>query len=1163
MPTIFERIDGALQGNNLNGQIGTQASALGTVGSTLSGLVSNPPGGIQGLGQSLRAMPLPNLDLGGNFAGTLTSLKSAVPTSLDGVTGGLTSGLAQLQSSVGADIGTKLGEMIEAIQAIYQLTQIDLSGSTQASGGASGGGSGTGSGTGTPPPPPPPPPAQPLQPPPTAAAMDQVNSLLATLPSPLNVEGLITSLHQMLAAAKLDNLPVRQLLFIGELRDTLDTLFRWQAAQPADISTELQATLQRLQTFLHAALDPAFNPVFAGCANVAGHLHADALSQIADGLVARLGEIQTAASSGSLAGATASITAAGALLDQYDALKPTLQTELLGNLAGFTRSLQALPDDLDDQMGRVVSVLAPSNSLAILDAIPSQPAGGPPPQVVTDLNNFLQAVVRWFQDLLDKIDLSAVQQPLKDAADAARSAVDALDNAMVAVTTQVQSMFGQVEALLDQADTTAITNQVQSGIQNFKTQLVQQLTALFGPVKDALALVVTTIDQNVGAFDPSQIVTALRQALDSLTGVLQDPAVLGAVQSIQDALHQAAQQLESFSFAPLTDQVIAEINKVADTLKGIDTSEMNPALQMALQGAVQLIPHDLTPLTDPLVAEFDQLIQTGPAPLLDSVKDQPKELLDKAKDFQPARLLGDTISKPYQDLLQQMDGFRPSHLLAPVDAELNKLKDRLKRNASPGLALKPLEGPFDDLLHAFDQLKPEDVVKPLDDAVHKVIDTVTHVIPVDAVFAQVDAVMNKIKDVLAIGQQFAALLGKVRTLLTGLADPQSQLDAWLAPILAKLDSLGDTTPLQTALGTISSDVDNMIAAAVAARFNTGASALKTALDTLNPQGRLTAVVQAFRALPPATVDALPNSPAKSSLKALLTRMDPMQPAFQAPFVALEGVRQSLAQTAAALTAAAPDWDARYQSSDGALSGLRNLTPTPANVKQWIHDAAESQVVQPLAAFLGLAAPLAQVLEPVATQVQALVTAVTSKVNDLLLGPNSLGGIVDAIKALVQRLENLNFKFLSDSLKDLFARVRGKLDALNPAHLADALDKAFSDMLDTLSLATILPADEIATLDADYAKIIDKLKQLDPAKVVTEVVQPEFEQKVLPLLSAFDLTEVLNAISDALHKLAGQLKSELDRVNQAFQAMLNSVPSPSLGDVVAGVGDLAESVGFSL
>ena len=265
----------------------------------------------------------------------------------------------------------------------------------------------------------------------------------------------------MLAQAKLDNLPVRQLLFFGELRDTLETLFRWKGSQPADIAAELASTLGKLEAFLHGALDPVFNAVSADSVNAAAHLHAAEVKQIADGLVTRLGELQSAVGSGSLAGADQSISAASALLDQYDALKPTLQTELFGNLAPIEAHLRSLADDLDAQMGRVVSVLLPSNTLAILDVIPAPPAGAPLPQPLADLDRFLKAIVSWFQDLLDKIDLSAVQQPLKDAADAARSAVDALDSAMVTVTTEVQNLFGQVESLLDQVDTAAIANQVQ------------------------------------------------------------------------------------------------------------------------------------------------------------------------------------------------------------------------------------------------------------------------------------------------------------------------------------------------------------------------------------------------------------------------------------------------------------------------------------------------------------------------------------------------------------------------------------------------------------------------------------------------------------------------------------------------------------------------------
>ena len=189
MPTIFERIENALQGNAANGQIGDQAGALGTVASTLTGLIAHPPNGIQDLGQSLQAVSLPNLDLGGNFASTLTSLKGAVPTSLDSVTGALTSGLTQLQGSVTGDIAGKLDEIVQAIQALHQITQLDFTG--KASAGGSGGpapapGGGGAGGGATPPPPPP----QPAQPPPSAAAIDQANTLLASLPSPLNVEGL-------------------------------------------------------------------------------------------------------------------------------------------------------------------------------------------------------------------------------------------------------------------------------------------------------------------------------------------------------------------------------------------------------------------------------------------------------------------------------------------------------------------------------------------------------------------------------------------------------------------------------------------------------------------------------------------------------------------------------------------------------------------------------------------------------------------------------------------------------------------------------------------------------------------------------------------------------------------------------------------------------------
>ena len=81
------------------------------------------------------------------------------------------------------------------------------------------------------------------------------------------------------------------------------------------------------------------------------------------------------------------------------------------------------------------------------------------------------------------------------------------------------------------------------------------------------------------------------------------------------------------------------------------------------------------------------------------------------------------------------------------------------------------------------------------------------------------------------------------------------------------------------------------------------------------------------------------------------------------------------------------------------------------------------------------------------------------------------------------------------------------------------------------------------------------------------MQPVFDSDVKPLLDAFDLSKLLDAVVDKLHGLKDELKQELDKVNDAYKQMRAAIPSMSLGDVagaaVAAVGDLADAVGIGL
>jgi hypothetical protein len=97
-------------------------------------------------------------------------------------------------------------------------------------------------------------------------------------------------------------------------------------------------------------------------------------------------------------------------------------------------------------------------------------------------------------------------------------------------------------------------------------------------------------------------------------------------------------------------------------------------------------------------------------------------------------------------------------------------------------------------------------------------------------------------------------------------------------------------------------------------------------------------------------------------------------------------------------------------------------------------------------------------------------------------------------------------------------------------------------LDSLGVDLFLPPDAVATIDADYLKLIDTLKSLDPGNLVANVVQDEFDKDVLPLLDTIDMSDPLHRIGERLSSLASELKTELDKVEDAFEAMIQAIPA---------------------
>jgi AcrR family transcriptional regulator len=216
--------------------------------------------------------------------------------------------------------------------------------------------------------------------------------------------------------------------------------------------------------------------------------------------------------------------------------------------------------------------------------------------------------------------------------------------------------------------------------------------------------------------------------------------------------------------------------------------------------------------------------------------------------------------------------------------------------------------------------------------------------------------------------------------------------------------------------------------------------------------------------------------------------------------------------------------------------------TPRELRQSIREALEPQFIRPVEALFALVEPATEPVQALLSTIQGLVASLQEKMSGVLSGPDSLGAIRDALQELVARLRGFNLDFLRSSLEDVSSEVRAKLAAVDPARLREVVETAFEEMLATITMSQIFPPAEIAALDADYAQLVARLRTLDPETLVIEVIQPEFEKKLNPLLDAFDLTPPLTALIESLHSLDQELREEMKRVNQAYQDMRRAVPS---------------------
>jgi hypothetical protein len=1133
MATLFDRLSVSLDGGGFSVALGTQVGQFAAIAEQAANLGANPAG-LGDFAAGLAGLSIPALPAGAQITAGLNGALGAIPAVVDGAAPDALGELGRFGDLVATRLTPLLAATVAVARGIEGLAGAQFRCPPPPAAGAP---------APAPPTPPPPVPA-PASPPPgparLAVANDraaEISTFLDSLPDPLT-PGAVLNLLVSIGSGKTRaaTFPIVIPIF-EDLVQPLSVLGQWSEATSAQVGAMLAETLTMLRDRLRQASTLRLGAALAGPVSLLAQLHATELGTFATAYLAAGSALADALTAGNAAAATARAGDLNAAVAAFETVRTAMATPFTDKVPAADARLRAAPADVLDSLLHLAIQIEPVNPSSFLPA----GAGAPPdPEAAQQLADLLEPITNFLEDLAAKLDLSAITAGVGGVATDCRAIADSINEALTAVAQETRAAFAQVEDVVRELPFDDLANEMRAGIEAAGDALQAAVRSAFEPFREAVASAVGAISDAVDGVDPEAVKDALAQAVAEIAAVLHDPEIESAVAEIRSVLDAATEAAGNLSFAPVTDEVIALIAKMADGLRAVANAELNDALKGLLSAALAVLPADLRPVTQPLVDDFGLAIEQGPVPLLEAIRAKPQELMDLIRGFNPGALAGETLGPPFREAVAALEAFKPSALLAPLDQALDRERARLKAEVAPSRALAPVKEAFDQLLAELDRLSPETLLRPLEEQVEKAIQDVVDASPVDEVFEQINGVFATITALLDTIEGIGDTLLRASTALTSFADPDAALDAWLDAILVKVGQAPNAGALTTLLGEIVAAIDAAQVSELQEQFDAATGPLTTALDGLGAEGKLAAMVAVRQRLRP-LVQALPAGANRTTIEQALARFDPLDPAHGGGLRAAANLARAVREARDSLVALGPDFDRLLHGPSGALTALR-VEATGANpLRGAVALAAEG----PLDAVRFVFRKLGGAAVPagaIALALADLNQKVTQSVGNILTGPASLQAISDAVQEVVDLLRNIDFGFLREALEGVFQALRGEIEAAGPGPLLIALDREFGEAVDLLDLRLLLPAAEIAALDEAAEELVGKLRALDPEVLVSEAVGPAFEAEVLPLVEALDITPVFDALIEALRGLEADLETELGRVNTAYQALLAARPA---------------------
>ena len=974
-------------------------------------------------------------------------------------------------------------------------------------------------------------------------AMATRGLMAAAATEPLTAQALLEYVSVQLDGVSREKMPLQNVPIFDELRDKLHTVLGWLRKDAAALSTELAESTQTLSVYIQDSFyQNTLTPLKTDLQNVA--------------IASNWSDLQTTLTAmPNTFSALAAMVNRGILDDADDAIaelqnhiatvrtanQKTQQTWL--NTEGVARRAKwvHLGENLETEMSNVLFLTTSSNELKII-GLAIQPLNDLLTQ--TGINAFVGGLHELFgavENFINSLNISAITGEIEGVINDAAAAIQSVQDLLVRATVELSRLLNRVKDAISDLDIAGVVQQIEHILTDFERAVVNGLVSVFEPVRRLLQTVFGEINGLVDAFDPEKIIAEVLALLQVLTNVLTDKQLLDTINAAKAALGTITGEIGDFSIRPVTSVVIDGIG-VVDTAFGIIGQLPLPdSVKKEVNKALNAIPKDIRPATDKITEGFSTVVDEGAKPALLAIKDKPTELVHLVENYSPDKYLTEKLFEPYQKVVGKIAELKPTVLMQPVKAELDKLTAKISSELDPMKIFTPLQSPFDSIVETIHGLNPEALIAPLQQKITEGVHAITSKLPLsetDAVFDKIDGVAGVIRQAIEKADAVKMTLDNVNTRLSGLQNADVQIQTFGDQIAAKLDNLTDFTAILAALTALDMSVDSIAAAPLKDFIEPILASTIAQLESLAPQNRLLALVEAKRVFPRAALDALPDSPQKTALQGVLNNFVPTADVFAKPLGSLEDVLTELKLSKANLATTMATWQARYHNAQSPLQQFRQKDMSVTALKTLLKTTVREQLTATLRPIFSLISKFQTMVAAVVEEISTLIEQLETQLEGLVHINDALQNVRDKIHGLVDKLNGLDITFVATEIKAIFEAVTTQLEALNPTTIGTQLKVHFDHILGAIDPNVLLG---LAELDALHATLVALIESRDPRKILLEAAQPEFD-KVLNFLKEFEIQDIITGFLTAIEHLRTDLTTELDKTADAYDQMIKNIPS---------------------